>query len=102
MDTRLPYWGSVIFSILALILLVVNVSLANANHAAQTETQQRQATISGGQAFSQLNQSLVQAMADASIKNNDTQMRDLLAAQGITIKENAPSATSTAKPSDKK
>jgi len=90
MDTRLPYWGSVFFSVFALVLLVVNVSLANANHSAQAEIQQRQAVIAAGDKFSQLNQGIVQALAEAAVKNNDTQARELLTSQGITVKANEP------------
>jgi hypothetical protein len=98
MDTRLPYWGSVIFSAVSLVLLVVNISLANTNHALQVDVQQRQAVVNSGPTFSQLNQALVQAMAEDAVKNNNTQLRDLLASQGITLKSNPDATASTAKP----
>ena len=99
MNEKLPYCGAVLFSSIALVLLVINVSLATVNRAAQMEINQRQATIATGQQLSQLNQGLVQMMAEAALKNNNTQMRDLLTSQGFTLK-NEPA--STAKSSDKK
>jgi predicted Zn-dependent protease len=108
MDEKLTYWGSVIFSALALVLIVVNISLSNANRALQADVSQRQATINGGQALSQLNQSLVQALAEASVKDNNTQLRDLLSTQGITLKNAAAksstddAAAAAAKPAAKK
>jgi hypothetical protein len=99
MNEKLPYWGSVFFSAAALLLLVVNISLANVNRATQADVAQRQNTIATGQQLAQLNQGLVQAMAEAALKNNNTHMRDLLATQGITLKnEPAPAA----KPTEKK
>jgi hypothetical protein len=100
MDTRLPYWGSIIFSTIALILLVINVSMANTNRNMQVDIQTRQSIINGGQTFNQLNQGLIQAIAEAATKGGDTQMRDLLSAQGIQVKtENGPINTA---PADKK
>ena len=103
MNEKLPYWGSVGFSALALFLLVVNVSLLNSNRAAQIEVNQRQSVIATGQTLSQVNQGLVQAMAEAAVKNNDTQMRALLTAQGITLRnEAAPSVKPAEKTKEKK
>jgi hypothetical protein len=99
MKYKLPYYASVLFSVVAIVLLVVNISLANANRAKQADLSQRQATITSGQSLAQLNQGLVQAMAEASLKNNDLQLRDLLTAQGISLKSDAAAA---AKPADKK
>jgi hypothetical protein len=89
MDTRLPYWGSIVFSTIALILLVINVSMANTNRTMQLDIQKRQADIATGQTYNQLAQGLAQAMAEAA-KGGDTQMRDLLASQGLTLKTDAP------------
>jgi len=96
MNEKLPYWGSLFFSATAIILLVVNISLSNNNRTLQTDVTQRQTQINGGQALSQVNQSLVQAMAEASLKNNNTQLHELLTAQGITLKTDKPAATTPA------
>ena len=101
MKEKLPYWASVLLSTVAIVLLVVNISLANANRTKQVELSQRQTTITEGQSLAQFNQGLVQALAETSLKNSDLQVRDLLTSQGITLKsEQAPA--SDAKPADKK
>ena len=86
MKEKLAYQASVFFSVVAVVLLVVNISLANINRSKQNDVAQRQATINSGQTLAQLNQGLVRAIADQSIKNSDTQLRDLLTAQGISLK----------------
>lgn len=86
MDDKAAYWASVGLSAVALLLLVANVALVNSNRNLQGEVNQRAGMINSGVNLSQLNQSLVQALADATVKNDDKEIRDLLASQGITIK----------------
>ncbi|MDR3448326.1 MAG: hypothetical protein P4M15_00995 [Alphaproteobacteria bacterium] len=86
MDEKLSYWGSVIFSAIALILVIVNISLANSNATLQRDVATRQSTINGGASLSQLNQSLIQALATAAFKNSNLEIRDLLTSQGITLR----------------
>jgi hypothetical protein len=100
MDDKVAYWASVILGALALLLLITNVALINSNRTIQMEISRRQNIISNGVSLSQLNQGLVQALADAAVKNDDKEIRDLLAGQGITIKPNA-SANSAADASAK-
>lgn len=97
MDDKAAYWASVALSALALLLLVSNVALVNSNRTLQMEVSQRQNIISNGVNLSQLNNSLVQALADLSIKNDDKDIRDLLAAQGISIKPKGDAAKETKK-----
>lgn len=89
MDEKLAYWGSLLLSAVALVLVVVNISLANGNRDLQRDLATRQATINAGQQLSQLNQGLAQALAEAAVKNNNLQARDLLATQGITLRNDA-------------
>lgn len=91
MNVKLSYWAAVIFSALSLILLVVDISLASANRARQAEVAARQGAIMEGQALGQVNQGVVQALAEATIKSNDLALRDLLVSQGITLKTDAKS-----------
>jgi galactitol-specific phosphotransferase system IIC component len=99
MGAKLAYWGSVIFSGIALILIIANIAMSNANRTMQADVAQRQQTIATGQTLSNLNQSLVQALAEAAYKNSNTQLRDLLMMQGITVKSEA--AAPGAKPAEK-
>jgi hypothetical protein len=105
MDEKLPYWGSVLLSAVAVILVLVNITFSNSNRTLQQEVSQRQASLTSGQQLAQLNQSLIQALAEAASKNN-TQIRDLLSSQGITLKSDAaaaaPAPSPAPKPSDKK
>ena len=92
MDEKITYWAAVAFGALALVLLVLNVSFINGNRSLQDQLSQRQAVISRGQTLSQVNQGLVQALASAALKEDDKQIRDMLAGQGITLKSPAASA----------
>ncbi len=92
MKDKASYSASIVFSMVALILLIVNVYLTVAVRAKQTDLGERQAEIASGQTLSQLNQSVVRALAEASVKHNDAHVRDLLASQGITMKTE-PTAT---------
>lgn len=85
MDEKTTYWASIILGGVALFLLIVNMSLINSNRQLQDEISQRQATINGGPTLDQLNKGIVQALANIAIKDSDTDARDLLTAQGITI-----------------
>ncbi len=88
MADRMIYWMSVALSAVALVLLLINVSLINGNRNLQDEIAKRQATINNGITMSQLDQSLAQALAQASVSSNNQDIRQLLAGQGITIKNN--------------
>jgi hypothetical protein len=94
MDEKITYWAAVAFGALALVLLVLNISFINGNRALQDEINQRQAVLNRGQTLNQVNQGLVQALANVAVKDNDAQVRDLLAAQGITLKSKADAAAS--------
>ena len=96
MKEKIAYQAAVLFSVVAVVLLVVNISLANSNRAKQVELGERQTTIAQGQTLSQLNQALVKQIADTSIRNDDSQLHELLTSQGITLRGDA-----AAKPADK-
>lgn len=89
MDDKVAYWASVALAALSLLLLITNVALINSNRNLQIEVNQRAAMINNATKLSNVNQALVQALADASVAEGDKDLRDLLAGQGITIKKNA-------------
>jgi len=93
MNDKVWYWGSVAFGALALLLLVINVCLINGNRGMQNELGQRQAAISNSVNLSQLNQALVQALAQAAVTEDDEEIRNLLSSQGITVKAKAEKAS---------
>lgn len=85
MTDKILYWGSVVFSGLALLLFVMDTGLIKGNRDLQAELAQRQNVIDTAARLTPLNQNLAQALAEASIKNDDSDIRDLLSAQGIKI-----------------
>jgi hypothetical protein len=89
MDEKVYYWASVLFAALALALLVTNISLISGNRTLQTDIARRQAIITNGTNLVQVHQGLVQALAEVAVHKNDKDVRDLLAEQGITVKDNA-------------
>jgi len=102
MDGKLTYGASLVMGVLALVLLIANVAMIDSNRHMQDNASQRQAEISKGTSLATLNQSLVQALAEAAINSNDTAVRDLLASQNITIKPGAAKASADAKPANVK
>ncbi len=95
MTEKVMYWTSVVLSGLALLLFVIDTGLISGNRSLQEEINQRQALIDSSARLTPLNQNLAQALAEASIKNNDSDIRDLLAAQGIKINKNDNKKTET-------
>jgi hypothetical protein len=97
MDDKASYWASVGLSAVALLVLVTNVALVSSNRNLQFEVNQRQVALNNANSLSQLNTSLVQALAETSIKNDDKAIRDLLSSQGITIKPKGATAKDSTK-----
>ena len=89
MDDKVAYWVSMVLGAIALLSVGTSIVVTGCNRTLQTEVNQRQAKINTSVGLSQLNQSLVQALADVSAKDDDKDIRDLLAAQGITFKARA-------------
>lgn len=77
---------------LALLLSLVGAWLASSNRSLQTQLLEGQAQVAKSQALVNLDNSLVQMMAKVAVDNNDGDIRRLLAANGVTVKANTPSA----------
>jgi len=95
MNTKSLYLLSLTLTFLAFILLIADIAMINTNRHAQDELAQRQAEISKGTTLVNLNQNLIQALAEAAVTNNNSEIKGLLAAQGITLKPNAAAAKSS-------
>jgi hypothetical protein len=102
MDAKLTYGASLILGILAMVLFIANVSLIESNHHMQDEISQRQAEITRSNGLGGLYQNLVQALADASMTYGDTQIRELLSSNGITIKPKGTAAAEAKEPKEPK
>ena len=100
MADKVMYWMSVIFCVLALLLLIANTTLVNGNRTLQEEVTTRQSTINAATNLSQLNQNLAQALAELAVTKEDEGIRELLASQGITVKKNEKKESASAKESE--
>ena len=77
---------------LGLILALTNMVLFAQNRTAQAEISTRAQFIQQSVQLEPLYREIIKALADLSVRNNDGQLRDLLAKQGITVSTNpAPS-----------
>lgn len=92
MTDKILYWSSVAFGLLALLLFIANTGMMSGNRAMQADIGNRQMAIEGAVRLTPLNQQLVQALGEASIKNDNKEVADLLASQGITVKKTEKAA----------
>ena len=90
---------------LSLALAVINAGLTYNNRAAQQLAAQRLEFITQSQQVARAGQIVVAALAEAAQRNDDTAIRNLLTANGVTIRQaatpppppaTAPSATALA------
>lgn len=77
---------------LTLLLVIVNAVLFLGNRSSQIEVNSRQQYIQQSIQLEGLYREIVKALADLSIKNNDRQISDMLASQGITVTVGAQGA----------
>ncbi len=80
----------IVIATLAVGLAVVNIVLFKSNQTASAEYAQRGQYIQQTVQLEPLYQQIIKALAELAIKNNDTQLRDLLNSQGITITNHQP------------
>ena len=83
-----------------LALVVANIVLAQMNRGQAQENGRQQQFIQGTVGLDGLNKEIVKALVELAIKNQDGQVRALLASNGITYNVNA--AATPAPPADKK
>ena len=70
---------------LSLVLVLLNGALFLTNRTIQNEINTRQQLINQAVQLERLGQELVNALAGLALRNNDEQLRQLLADQGITL-----------------
>ena len=87
------FWTVTLTSGAALVLVVVNIFLFLQNRSIQSEVNNRQLFINQSVQLEQLNREIVTALANLAVKNNDEDLKLLLATHGITVSvnQNAPS-----------
>jgi hypothetical protein len=88
---------------LALLLAVANMVMFSQNRATQAEVTGRAQFIQQAAQLEPLYREMVKALGELAVRNNDTQLRDMLAKQGITVTLNpAPAAPAAPAPEPKK
>ena len=93
-----------ILSVLAAIcvlLAIANMILFSQNRMAQAEASQRAQYIQQSAQLEPLYREMVKALGEMTVRNNDAQLRDMLAKQGITVNlppQPAPSAPPAPEP----
>ena len=86
------FWLLTLPALAVAVLVVVNIALFTANRAAQAEVSSRAQFIQQTAQLEPLYREMVKALADLSVRNNDRELRDMLAKQGITVSANPPAA----------
>jgi sensor domain CHASE-containing protein len=85
------YKGRVVLTILAalmLVLVLANVLLSLGNQSLRLEVNERQQLVSQGMQLEGLQREIVTVLASVALKNNDEQLKSLLASQGISLGAN--------------
>ena len=81
---------------LAVLLVIANGVLFTQNRATQASLNRRQAFVQQTVPLEGLYNEIVKSLAQMAVKDNDRQMLNMLAAQGLTITVNAPAAAPVA------
>jgi hypothetical protein len=102
MLNKKEFWTLTALSAVGVVLVLVNMVLFGQNRQAQAEIQGRAQFIQQGVQVQPLYQEMVKALADLSVRNNDTELREMLAKQGITVSSNANPSPSDAPPAEPK
>lgn len=90
------FWTVTTLALLASIIVVANMVLFTGNRSAQTEVAGRQEYIQQTVQFDGLYRDIVKALADLSVRNQDEDLKGLLAAQGISVTITPPPAPAAA------
>jgi uncharacterized protein YpmS len=90
------FWTLTLLALLAAIFVVTNMVLFTTNRTAQTEVAGRQEYVQQTVQLEGLYRDIVKALADLSVRNQDEDLKGLLAAQGISITVNPAPAPAPA------
>jgi len=86
------YWLLTLPALAVVVLVSANIVLVNANRATQAEVAARAQYIQQSVQLEPLYREMIKALADLSVRNNDWELRDVLAKQGIKVSANPPTA----------
>jgi len=79
------------WSVLVLILVLVNMLIGLGNQSIQAEVTERQQEIAQTIQLEALNRQLVTVLASMAVKTNDAQLKKLLADSGVNVGDSAES-----------
>jgi hypothetical protein len=97
------FWTLTALAAIGVLLAIANMILFSQNRTAQAEVTGRAQYIQQAAQLEPLYREMVKALADLAVRNNDSQLREMLAKQGITVSLNpAPTATAAPAPEPKK
>jgi len=77
------------WSVLILVLVLVNILVSLGNQSIQAEVSERQQEIAQTIQLEALNRQLVTVLASMAVKTNDVQLKKLLADSGVNLDETA-------------
>ena len=80
------------WSVLVLILVLVNILIGLGNQSVQAEVTERQQEIAQTIQLEALNRQLVTVLASMAVKTNDAQLKKLLADSGVNVGNDAAAA----------
>jgi predicted Holliday junction resolvase-like endonuclease len=81
-----------IWSVLVLILVLLNILIGLGNQSVQAEVSERQQEIAQTIQLEALNRQLVTVLASMAVKTNDAQLKKLLADSGVNVGNDAAAA----------
>ena len=96
------FWVLTALSLISAVVAVVNMVLFHGARTAQLEVQAQQQFIQQTVPLEVLHRDLVRVLAELSVRNRDTELRDMLAAQGVKIAAPAASPSGAATPAPRK
>ena len=81
-----------VWSVLVLILVLLNILIGLGNQSVQAEVSERQQEIAQTIQLEALNRQLVTVLASMAVKTNDAQLKKLLADSGVNVGNDAVAA----------
>ena len=90
------YWTLSALSVACVMLVVINISLAQGNRDIRKQVNQRQAFIAQSLQLDKINKQLVNAIAQLAVRDNDSALERVLSDQGITINRTSSNTDSQA------
>ena len=92
MVKKMQYNLLLLIALAALILVLVNIGLFYSNQGMSDTVAGRQQYLQQSDQLQQIYRPMINSLIELATKNNDTQIRDLLASQGITYDQKSAAA----------